>query len=92
MKELSSLTYKNIPLARCGDTIFFGDSSKDRVVRIDIVSKKSFRDVDIPEKLTVKLLSTSVASKGGVGHLKVSEKNSLYDSLDLAFAWLERLA
>lgn len=93
MEKNSQFTYKGLPLARCGNSMFYGDSSKDRVVRIDVISRKKVKDIEIPDKLEVKLVNTMLASKGNVKNsIKSSEKSSLYSCLDLAFAWLERLA
>ena len=89
--KTSHLSYKDIPLARCENVIFYGDVSKNHIVKIDILSYKSVNGVDVPSKLNVQLVNTSAASRGNIyGNIKCSEKFSLYSSLDLGYAWLQR--
>lgn len=93
MKKDSQFAYRGIPLARCGNSMFYGYSSKDRVARIDVISRRKIKDIEIPDRLEVKLVNTVLASRGNVKNfVKSSEKSSLYSCLDLAFAWLERLS
>ena len=90
-KKISHHTYKNIPLARCGNVIFYGDVSKNHIVKIDILSNKKVNEIDVPNKLNVQLVNTSAASRGAFyGNIKSSEKYSLFASFDLGYAWLQR--
>ena len=89
--QISHLSYRDIPLSRCKDTIFYGDVSKNHIVKIDVLSYKDVNGLNIPAKLNVQLVSTSAASRGNIyGSIKCSEKSSLYSSLDLGYAWLQR--
>ena len=90
-KKISHPTYKDIPLARCGNVIFLGDVSKSHIVKIDILSSKKVNEMDVPNKLNVQLVNTSAASRGALcGNIKSSEKHSLFASFDLGYAWLQR--
>ena len=89
--KISHPSYKDIPLSRSGNVIFYGDVSKNHIVKIDILSYKDMNGVNIPSKLNVQLVNTSAASRGNIyGNIRSSEKFSLYSSLDLGYAWLQR--
>jgi len=82
------LSYKGRPLVRCKNQIFYGTPSNPQIVLISIDSED---DAHIPAKLSVGLVNSFAASKGSIFKpSKYSVKNSLFESLDLASAWLER--
>lgn len=82
-------TYKDRPLVRSGDTIYYGSMAEDYVVKIDVKTKRKIRDLEIADKVTVQLLSTDPI-KTGKAIVKTSEKKGLYLALDIADAWLTR--
>ena len=81
--------YKGRPLARCKDRIFYGDPSNSKIIFIHI---DEFSDGNgIPIKLSIGLVNSLAASTGSIFKpIKYSVKNSLFESLDLASAWLDR--
>lgn len=85
-------TYKGKPLVRCGDVIYFGDMNDSYVAKLTIQSKKKYKDMDIADKVSIQLISTNFNADGGKQIIKSSTKNSLYLALDIADAWLERIA
>lgn len=91
-KEVSGkfLTYKGKPLVRCEDTIFYGDMSDKYVVRLKIKSTKKLMDIDIPDKVSVQLMSTDPDISARKQVIKTSEKESLYLAMDIADVWLSR--
>ena len=42
-------TYKDYPLVRCGDTIYYGNMSDKYVILIKILSKKTVADLEIAD-------------------------------------------
>lgn len=90
-EEKVFLKYKNRPLVRCGNTIFYGDISEDYVVKIDIKNEKSMNKVKISDSLSVKMISSSSAIRGRMLRAaKTSDKNGLFEALDIGSVWLER--
>ncbi len=84
------LTYKNRPLVRSGNTIYYGNMTDKFVIKMDIKSSKKQDDLDIADKVAVSLVHTddNMSPKDRV--IKSSEKSGLYEALDLGAIWLER--
>ena len=84
------LTYKNRPLVRSGNTIYYGNMTDKFVIKMYIKSTKKQDDLDIADKVAVSLVHTddNMSPKDRV--IKSSEKSGLYEALDLGAIWLER--
>ena len=87
MSENSFLTYKDKPLVRCGNEIYYGDMAEAFVVKFTIVSEDANGD---PDKIKVQLLKsdTSLSDKDRI--VKETTKGSMFEALDFGFVWLER--
>ena len=84
------LTYKGFPLVRHEDVIYYGNMTDDYVVMLQILSKTKVNDMDIANKIKVYQMSTDLSLPPYKAVTKTSEKESLYEALDLANAWLSR--
>mgnify|MGYP006968525075 CR=1 FL=1 len=84
------LTYKGFPLVRHEDVIYYGNMTDDYVVMLQILSKTKVNDMDIANKIKVYQMSTDLSLPPNKAVTKTSEKESLYEALDLANAWLSR--
>ncbi len=84
------LTYKGKPLVRSGNTLYYGDMSGDCVIMMQILSTKTVKDMTVADKVQVQLLSTDAELRMKDRILKKSEKNGLYNAMDIGSIWLER--
>ncbi|MBQ3817049.1 MAG: hypothetical protein II802_02110 [Clostridia bacterium] len=84
------LTYKNKPLVRKDNIIYYGDMSEPFVVKFEIVSSKSNGNYDLPNKVNVQLLKSDTELAEDKRVVKETTKDSLFDALDFGFIWLER--
>ena len=84
------LTYKGFPLVRHVDVIYYGNMTDDYVVMLQILSKTKVNDMDVANKIKVYQMSTDLSLPPNKAVTKTSEKESLYEALDLANAWLSR--
>ena len=66
--------------------------SDDYVVMLKILNKKKVHDIDVASKIKVYQMSTDLTLPPNQAVTKTSEKESLYEALDLANAWLSRTA
>lgn len=84
------LEYKGKPLVRCGNTVYYGNMSDPYVVCLNIQSDKKLKDIALSEKVIIQLLSTDedVSPKDKI--IKKSEKQGLFNALDLGAVWLKR--
>ncbi len=83
------LQYKNKPLVRCGDVIYYGDMHEKCVAKLSIKSKKTDGDIETADKVVVQLLNTDVSDPKKV-ILKKGEQSSLFSALDMACVWLQK--
>ena len=80
------LTYKGRPLVRKGDTLYYGDMAEQYVIKMKITESQKDGGVQHATKVLVQMLDTD--QKGHV--LKKSEKNGLYEAMDIGAIWLDR--
>ncbi len=89
-KKEEFLTYKGKPLVRSGNTIYYGDLSEKCVIMMQVLSTKTVNGKEIADRVSVQLLSTDEELRMKDRILKKSEKNGLYNALDVGAVWLER--
>lgn len=84
------LTYKDKPLVRNGNTMYYGNMSDPFVVIFQINTTKTFKDMEIANKVTIQLVNTDPNIRPRDRIIKKSEKNGLYAAMDIGSIWLER--
>ena len=84
------LTYKGKPLVRNGNTIYYGDPSENYVIMMQIMEKTKVGDLDVASKVKIYKMATDEKLNPVEAIIKQSEKSSLYEALDIAYAWLSR--
>lgn len=89
-KKQKFLEYKGKPLVRCGKTIYYGNMSDPYVICLNVLDDSQLEDIKLSGKVVIQLLNTDpdVSPKGKI--VKKSEKNGLFNALDLGAVWLER--
>lgn len=84
------LTFKDKPLVRCKNTIYYGDMNDPYVIMLQIMGKKEENGIDMAEKVMVQLLSTDPDASPRERIIKKSEKKGLYNAMDIGSIWLKR--
>lgn len=84
------LEYKNKPLVRKDNTIFYGDMADTYVIRLDILSTKKVGDIESADKVQVNLMKSDVTMDPKDAVIKTSVKNGLYEAMDIGAIWLDR--
>ena len=82
--------YKGRPLVRSGNTIYYGDMNDAYVVCLTIKNAEEYKDITLAGDITIQLLATDESLSPKDRIVKKSEKNSLYEALDIAYIWLSR--
>lgn len=91
MSETSEiLTYKDRPLVRCGDEIYYGNMTDKYIILFKLLTFRKVGDSQVPSKVQIQLLYTDPDIKGKGKIVKSSEKDSMSNALELASAWLDR--
>ncbi len=84
------LEYKNRPLVRCGNELYYGSMDDKYIVMLQVLDSSELEDVKISGKVQVQLLLTDSEIKLSDRIIKKSEKQGLYNALDIGAIWLER--
>lgn len=86
------LTYKGRPLIRCKNQIYYGSMSDPFVVFMQILSTKEENGVQMADRVHLSMLSTDSTLPLQKRMIRQSDKNGLFNALDISCIWLERAA
>ena len=81
--------YKGKPLVRCGNIIYYGNPKEKNIVKIEVKSSNFNQNLEISSKVSVEMLEVNKKNPKESKTVKSSEKNSLYEAIDIACAWLK---
>jgi hypothetical protein len=84
------LQYKEKPLVRKGNEIYYGDMSESHVVKLTILSSKKDGENEVPDKIQIQLLKSDIQLSDKERIVKETTKNSMFEALDFGLVWLER--
>ena len=89
-EEKSVLMYKNRPLMRKDNMIYYGSIADSHIVMLQILETKKVGDADIATRVSVQLQLTDPAARSRDRVVKKSEKPGFYTALDVGSVWLTR--
>ena len=84
------LVYKNHPLRRVGNMIYYGSMADPYIILMQVKETKKEKDLDVATKVSVELQRTAADLKSRDRVVKKSEKDSLFAAMDVSAIWLER--
>jgi len=90
VKKGEGLVYKNHPLRRIDNLIYYGSMADKYIIMLQILETKKEQDMDVATKVSVQLQLTDPSIKSRDRVVKKSEKDSLYAAMDVGIIWLER--
>ena len=82
--------YKNHPLRRVDNLIYYGSMADKYIVLLQILDTKKEKDMDVATRVSVQLQLTDPDLKSRDRVVKRSEKDNLYAAMDVGCIWLER--
>jgi len=83
--------YKDRPLVRNENTVYYGRMSDPYVVMMQIKSTKKDGELEVADKISMQMLSTDLNVPPDKMVLKKSEKQGWFQALDIAASWLDRM-
>lgn len=84
------LEYKGHPLQRKDNILYYGSFADKYIVMMQILDTKKVGDLDVATRVSVQLQLTDSNIKSRDRIAKKTEKDSLYNAIDVASIWLER--
>ncbi len=84
------LTYKGRPLVRCKNQIYYGSMSDPFVVFMQILTTKEENGVQVADRVHLSLLSTDPEKPLTERMIRQSDKNGLFNALDISSLWLDK--
>ena len=84
------LEYKGHPLQRKDNIIYYGSFADKYIVMMQILDTKKVGDMDVATRVSIQLQLTDSNIKSRDRVAKKTEKDSLYNAIDVAAVWLER--
>lgn len=82
------LTYKDKPLVRKGNTVYYGDMSEKYVVKLEILTSHKEKDLEVADKIKVMLIKNNNKKEDDV--VKSTEKVGFAEAMNFGIVWLER--
>ncbi|MFT3950496.1 MAG: hypothetical protein QM689_00685 [Oscillospiraceae bacterium] len=86
--QRSFFSYKGYPLVRKGNEIYYGNMSDDYVVWMQILSTSTISGIEVANKIRLFKIATDDTVPAAQKIVNTTEKNGLYEALDIANAWL----
>jgi hypothetical protein len=90
VKKEAFLTYKGRPLVRSGNIIYYGNMYDKYVVMLQIMNEAELKGTEAAGTVLVQLISTDEDLRARDRIIKKTEKEGLYNALDIGCIWLER--
>ena len=87
---MEGLMYKDRPLRRVDNLIYYGTMSDKYIVMMQVLDTKNEQDLKLATRVSVQLQLTDPTLKSRDRIVKKSEKDSLYAAMDIGSIWLER--
>ena len=90
VKKGEGLVYRNHPLRRVDNLIYYGSMADKYIVMLQILETKKEKDMDVATRVSVQLQLTDPDLKSRDRVVKKTEKDGLYNAMDVAAVWLDR--
>lgn len=85
------LEYKGKPLVRSGNTLYYGNMKDPYVCMLQILSEKELHNEKVADKVAVTLLNTDPSIPPTEAIVKRSEQTGMFNAVDIAALWLEKI-
>ena len=89
-EQAAGLTYKGHPLRRVDNLIYYGTMAEKYIIMMQVLDTKKVQEMSVATKVSVQLQLTDPDLKSRDRVIKKSEKESLYEAMDVSAIWLDR--
>ncbi len=87
-KKKKQFTFRDKPLFRSGNSLYYGELGEKYMLQLDIIETKKVKDLETATKVKIKL----IANTGDLETAQVfreSEREDIYTALDIGQWWLK---
>ena len=88
--KTNELCYKGHPLRRTDNLLYYGSMADKYIIMMQILDTKKVKDLDVATRVSVQLQLTDPDLKSRDRVVKKTEKDGLYNAMDVAAVWLDR--
>ena len=88
--KTNELCYKGHPLSRKDNLLYYGSMADKYIIMMQILDTKKVKDLDVATRVSVQLQLTDPDLKSRDRVVKKTEKDGLYNAMDVAAVWLDR--
>lgn len=90
MKNDTILQYKERPLMRKDNILYYGSMSDRYIIMMQILETQKVKELPMATRVSVQLQQTSPNVRPKDRIVKKTEKSGLWDAMDIASIWLTR--
>lgn len=87
----SFMYYKGKPLVRCKNVIYYGNIEDGHIIRMESVEASEKSDIKVSSEVSVEMIEIDPNDTNVRKIVKTSKKDGLYQALDIAKVWLDRV-
>ena len=84
------LIYKGHPLRRVDNLIYYGTMAEKYIIMMQVLDTKDVGDMKVSSRVSVSLQYTDPELKSKDRVVKKTEKDGLWNAIDIGAIWLER--
>ena len=89
-EKSEGLIYKGHPLRRVDNLIYYGSMADKYIIMMQILETKTMKDLSVATRVAVQLQQTSPNVSQREKIVKKTEKDGLWNAMDIASIWLNR--
>ena len=90
VKKGNGLVYKNHPLRRVDNLIYYGSMADKYIIMMQILESSDYKGLPVAKRVSVQLQQTDPNVRMKERIVKKTEKNSMWAAMDIASIWLGR--
>lgn len=87
-KKKKGLTYKEKPIYRVGNRIYYGNLEDDLILVMDILETEKVNDLEITKKVKFHIQDNTGELGKGTNY-RTGERENLYKAFDIGSWWLQ---
>ncbi len=89
MAYKSPITYKDRPLVRFKDELYYGNLDAKYLLKLKILSTRKDGNDEVADRIQILLLESDDSRPEADRVMRHSERNGLYNALDIGKVWLD---